>query len=146
MVLRAQLIATLHRERDVVFLQGAQQQLGVAQRQRILCRLISSPSWCACRVWAQQQLCSWLQWLHAHLMCNAFLQGVQQHLGVAQAERDSRTRQLQDLQGRLQELQSALRRAQDPLSHRWALLSRAGKTGVPDVPDLWPCMGEMDVL
>ena len=73
----------------------------------------------ACVQGAQQQLWSWLKWLHARLMCDAFLQGVQQQLGVAQAERNSRTRQLQDLQSRLQELQSALRRAQDPVSHRW---------------------------
>ena len=53
-----------------------------------------------------------------HIMCHASLQGLQQQLGVAQAERDSRTRQLQDLQSRLQELQSALRRAEDPLAHR----------------------------
>ena len=82
---------------------------------------------------------SWLEWLHAHLMGSACLQGVQQQLGVAQAERDSRTRQLQDLQSRLQELQSALRRAQDPQAHRWALLSRAGKTDSLDRQFCWTC-------
>ena len=99
------------------------------------CRGVQCPSnvqsLLACMQGAQQQLWSWLKWLHAQLMCNACLQGVQQQLGVAQAERNSRTRQLQDLQSRLQELQSALRRAQDPASHRWALLSRARETDSP---------------